>query len=145
MIPLNRGQWAEKLAQELERPHVRVDYGNIVIWLDRTGSYNHGTIFQYGHKSHPTVVISRYSHLQVEPTCPDSPIVVVNCLPFEAMDLTQWVVQWSRCNESGVSPSMSGLVLMSKLPMVSAETLPYYRQRLVAESRYFRRVTGVKR
>jgi hypothetical protein len=75
MSAFSRHSWAEKLALELERPHVLIDYGYIVIWLDRLGCYNHATAFGKG--PWRTIVISRFNHLAVDLNKQDNPVVCI--------------------------------------------------------------------
>jgi len=118
--PYNRRRFAEKLAFELERSHVLIDYGYIVIWLDRAGWYNHATIFSERDKLR--IVISRFSDLRLEISDHYTPIVGIACQPSEAMDLTGWIVQWSRSNEDGREPSLGDLCNYTKLPVIEAQT-----------------------
>ncbi len=126
MSTFSRHNWAEKLALELERPHVLIDYGYIVIWLDRLGCYNHATAFGKGARR--TIVISRFAHLAVDLNKPDNPVVCIDCLESEAMALTTWVVDWSRATEAHTPTPLTGLVLLTYPPLIVAHTVAYYRE-----------------
>jgi hypothetical protein len=89
--------------------------------LDRAGWYNHATIFE-SNKKNLRIVISRFSDFRREFVDHYCPNVGINCQPFEAMDLTNWVVDWSRSNEDGRDPPLGNLTNYKKLPNIEAET-----------------------